>query len=387
MMLFITIYAVYVLTAALSIKMHGKVLGKRLHITLQAANILCAILFILRFTGTFPEQVPVEAIGKTAFFWFFISSQIIVFTLIFRILALVLEKLVFRKKRFTKFFTLAVLLCTTGSAVYGTFNFNRIRVAGLHMHDGWTMHAKKCDMRQHDTEKFRIVFISDVHLGSEIGREALKKYVREINALQPDMILFGGDLLDRGAEIPLRERCDSIIRKLNAPSGIYGVYGNHESYTADAQLVEDFYRLSGITVLKNDTITVNTARRKIIIAGADDRNGYIPFSPAAESAETYVSESEMMPVYIAIKHKPDMMDDFSDAGYTLSLSGHTHNGQFFPGNILVRLANKYNYGLYRPGNSSGKNGCNAGYVSSGLGLWGPHLRTAGHSEIVCIDIF
>ena len=61
------------------------------------------------------------------------------------------------------------------------------------------------------------------------------------------------------------------------------------------------------------------------------------------------------------------------------LSGHTHNGQIFPFNILVKLKFKFIYGLYNKGNSSL-------YVSSGVACWGPKIRLGSKNEVVHLNL-
>lgn len=235
----------------------------------------------------------------------------------------------------------------------------------------------------------RIAFASDIHLGEGIGPGRLETMMEHVRSLEPDIVIFGGDLLDRGEEIPVADNCSSIIAGLDVPSGKYAVFGNHEYYADDISRIISFYRDAGITILRDSSVTVGD---RLFLSGKDDSS--CPLHDTDFPERENAGDMEGM-LRLGISHRPENMEKFAENGYDLVLCGHTHNGQFFPGNILVRFDRKHNsggyiYGLYDIGeHGPAGSPCRSKtkvYVSCGLGLWGPHFRTFSQSETVLVEV-
>lgn len=361
----IAIFVSYLTLSYLCVSVHRKALPKTAYIILQAANLISGGVFLLYFTSmkTGTSLATEKIAGAIAFPWFYISCCFIMLTLLLKTVSWLLAKngITIPGNRKTVFYATAA--ATLALAIAGHCHYIKINVKEYGLGNG-----------ENET---RVVFVSDVHLGSGIGAERLAEYVRKINSLEPDIVLIGGDLIDRDADIPFSERCDTLLKGIKAPLGTYGVFGNHEYYGNSEERAALFYEKSGIKRLENDTITLEG---KIFLAGIDDRADSSRIRELCKMAEKADTDTGKGLYKIAVKHRPDCFDRFSASGYDLSISGHTHNGQFFPGNILVKLANSYTYGLYNLGNG------HKGIVSSGLGLWGPKFRNMSRSEIVLLRI-
>ena len=149
---------------------------------------------------------------------------------------------------------------------------------------------------------------------------------------------------------------------------IYFINGNHEYYLKDHEYKIKNLAKYNLKVLKNTTKQIG----EINLIGIDDLETPI-------NKVSYVNDLIKENFFnIVICHKPDIWDDLKN-NIDLMLSGHTHNGQIFPFNLIVKLKFKYIYGLY-------KNNLSKLYVSSGSGCWGPRLRLGSSNEIVHIRL-
>ena len=233
---------------------------------------------------------------------------------------------------------------------------------------------------------FRIVQISDVHVGLLIDGIYLAGIVEKINELKPDMVAITGDLVD-GTVSALREQT-SCLRDIVSVHGSYFVTGNHEYYSGAKEWIHEIEKL-GIKVLINNCDIIKSESNKkslqknLVIAGVPDRRagkkfGH-PYEPLAAIAGTSRDD-----IKILLGHQPAGIGEALKSGYHLQLSGHTHGGQFFPYNLGVPLFFKYSAGLYlHEGEENKKMWV---YVNRGTGYWGPPLRTGMPSEITCISL-
>jgi len=221
-------------------------------------------------------------------------------------------------------------------------------------------------------EGYRIVQISDVHVGPTIGRDFVQTIVGEINVLKPDLIAITGDLVD-GTVAQLKEQV-APLQDLRAKDGIFFVTGNHEYYTGDVDEWLGWLNSIGIRPLRNERVTI---RKGFDLAGTDDLsargNGHGQDIPKALSGR-----KTDKPV-ILLAHQPRSFNEALGWGVDLQLSGHTHGGQIFPFSYIVSLFQPYMAGFYREGN------CQL-YVSRGTGYWGPPMRLGSPAEITEITL-
>ena len=220
-------------------------------------------------------------------------------------------------------------------------------------------------------EGFRIVQISDIHVGPTIKRGYLDAIVDRVNALEPDAVAITGDLVD-GTVADLAEHVAPLAR-LRARHGSYFVTGNHEYYSGVHGWVTELRRL-GITVLHNEHVVIDHAGAQLVLAGVTDVGGH-HFDPAHRSdPAAAVRGAPQDAVKVLLAHQPRSAAAAAQAGFDLQLSGHTHGGQFFPWSLFVPLQQPFTAGLHQLGRMWV-------YVSRGTGYWGPPKRIGAPSEI------
>ena len=211
----------------------------------------------------------------------------------------------------------------------------------------------------------RIVLASDLHAGYGIRAKELGRWVDLINAEQPDLVLFGGDILD-GALRPVREgRFAEVFRRIEAP--VYACPGNHE-YISGIGGAEGFFADAGIRLLRDEV----AAACGIRLVGRDDRasRSRTPLSQLAPPDSLFT---------LLLDHQPFHLEEAEAAGIDFQFSGHTHHGQIWPGNWITDAMYEKAYGSHRRGST-------LYYISSGLGLWGGKFRIGTRSEYLLLTL-
>ncbi|MEW2613160.1 metallophosphoesterase [Streptomyces sp. NPDC047880] len=217
---------------------------------------------------------------------------------------------------------------------------------------------------------YRIAVVSDVHLGPVLGRGFAQKVVDTINGTQPDLIAVVGDLVD-GSVKDLGPAA-APLAQLRARHGSYFVTGNHEYFSGAEQWVEEVRRL-GIDPLEN-------ARREMPyfdLAGVDDIAG--EDEGQGPDFARALGDRDTARACVLLAHQPVQIHDAVEHGVDLQLSGHTHGGQLWPGNLVAAGANPTLAGLDRYGDTQL-------YVSRGAGAWGPPTRVGAPSDITVIEL-
>ncbi|MEH0546422.1 metallophosphoesterase [Streptomyces sp. B21-105] len=217
---------------------------------------------------------------------------------------------------------------------------------------------------------YRIAVVSDIHLGPVLGRGFAQKVVDTINATQPDLIAVVGDLVD-GSVKDLGPAA-APLSQLRARHGSYFVTGNHEYFSGAESWVEEVRRL-GLTPLEN----ARTELAWFDLAGVNDiageSEGQGPdFTRALGGRDTARA-------CVLLAHQPVQIHDAMRHGVDLQLSGHTHGGQLWPGNLVAAAANPTLAGLERHGDTQL-------YVSRGAGAWGPPTRVGAPSDITVVEL-
>jgi predicted MPP superfamily phosphohydrolase len=217
-----------------------------------------------------------------------------------------------------------------------------------------------------------VVQLSDLHLGSIIGRKRLVSTIAQIETRAPDVIVVTGDLVDGDAGVV--ETLLPELRTLTAPLGVYAVLGNHEYY-AGAERCRELMRDAGYTVLDNAAVEVTPG---LWVAGVpDDRGSRQTGDGEADfgSALADVGEGAV----VLLQHSPGDEEAAAIAGVGLMLNGHTHGGQIWPFHFLVRRAYPHIAGVRRVGAMTQ-------VICRGAGYWGPPMRLFAPSEIYRITL-
>lgn len=213
---------------------------------------------------------------------------------------------------------------------------------------------------------YTIAHLTDVHIGALIGREFAEELVRRVNALEPDLIVITGDLID-GRLSELRPHIEPL-RELRARDGVYAVTGNHEYYWNIEPWLEHIRSL-GIRVLRNEHVLIANAFE---LAGVDDAS-------FGEDVPRAVAGRDPNVPLVLLAHHPRTIARAMNEGVDLQLSGHTHGGQLLPWGWLARRWDPLVAGLRRFGDTWL-------YVSEGTGFWGPPLRVGTRCEIAAITL-
>ena len=218
---------------------------------------------------------------------------------------------------------------------------------------------------------FRIVLLTDLHIGWSLRRDWLEQVVTRVNALRPDLIAITGDLVD-GSVAELRSDV-APLAALRAVHGSYFCTGNHEYYSGAVAWCEAVSAL-GVRVLRNERVTIGTGAATFDLAGIDDYSsaGFAPGHGPDLPRALHGRDSQRALVLLA--HQPRAVFEAAELGVGLQLSGHTHGGQIWPMTYLVRLQQPYVAGLVR-------HQATWLYVSQGTGFWGPPMRLGTVAEI------
>ena len=226
-----------------------------------------------------------------------------------------------------------------------------------------------------DLDGLTIVQLSDVHAGALMGEERMRRIAIAAMALQPDVAVITGDLLDLSAmaAAPFARAFGELRGKL----GTFAIFGNHD-YFAGPRAAERAVRDAGATLLRNSGARVERGRGTLFIGGVDDPSrDSLGVDPHRALRAAAPEEPRIM-----LAHRPALFELCAAQGAQLTLSGHTHGGQIALSRewSLARLLGPYTMGLYR------ENGAHL-YVHRGMGTVGPvPVRLGSPPEIALITL-
>jgi predicted MPP superfamily phosphohydrolase len=227
---------------------------------------------------------------------------------------------------------------------------------------------------------FRIVQLTDVHIGPMINGKWLRRVVNKVNALKPDLIVITGDLVD-GSVQELGKHV-APLADLRAANGTFFVTGNHEYYSGAEEWCAYVTSL-GIRVLRNERVSIPvnaSADASFDLAGINDlASRHFPGEGA--DLNKALAGRDNHKTLILLAHQPVVIDEAAAMGVDLQLSGHTHGGQIWPFTYLVYLQQPYAKGLYHYNDTKTQI-----YVSPGTGFWGPPMRLGTTAEITHITL-
>ncbi len=217
-----------------------------------------------------------------------------------------------------------------------------------------------------------LVEISDLHLGTLIGRRWLARQVERVNAMRPDIVVVDGDLVD--GNVREVEPLLPVLKALRAPLGVWAVTGNHEYYAGVEKCVKLFEE-AGYKVMRDRWAEVVPG---LVLAGVDDLTARSQFGLDGHPVRTALS-NRPPGATILLSHTPWEADVAAAEGVGLMLSGHTHDGQIWPFGYLVDLRYPLLGGRYQVDGT-------AVIVCRGTGTWGPRMRLWRPAEIVRIRL-
>lgn len=218
-----------------------------------------------------------------------------------------------------------------------------------------------------------IAHLSDVHLGTILGPSFLERLIGRTRALEPDLVVITGDLVDGDAGVV--EEMVPQMRELRAPRGVFAVLGNHEFY-AGRDRSRALLEGAGFSVLDNASEELVPG---LFLAGVPDARGSAQTGPAEADLEAALAGVGEDAAVVLLQHAPEAEARAAAAGVGLMLNGHTHGGQLWPFHYFVQRVYPHLAGVYRV------NGMTQ-VVSRGSGQWGPPMRFLAPSEIYLITL-
>jgi uncharacterized protein len=254
---------------------------------------------------------------------------------------------------------LATLIC-----LYGVYEARHIKIEHL------VVSSKKIPR---EISHFRIVQISDMHLGIASSPEQINRIIAAIGEAKPDLLVCTGDLIDGQPDSFAPQL--TPFRQINPPFGKFAVTGNHEFYVGLERAIT-WLEWSGFKVLRGQAAEVTGF---LNLAGVDDREAFRRHPASDLSGKNLFPGSPGGHFNLLLKHRPLIEPPILEIA-DLQLSGHTHKGQIFPFGLLTRLFFPYHSGHYTLPNGFQL------YVSRGTGTWGPPIRFLSPPEITIIDL-
>jgi predicted MPP superfamily phosphohydrolase len=223
----------------------------------------------------------------------------------------------------------------------------------------------------------KVALLTDTHYGP-IDRVRWSKGVTEaVNKLDADIVCHTGDIAD-GTVAQRREQA-APLGDIKAKLARAYVTGNHE-YFGDAQGWLDYLQELGWQELHNRHLIVERGGSRLVIAGVDDYTAaHTKTGHKADHVAALAGASPELPVLL-LAHQPKQIPQAVEHGIDLQISGHTHGGQIWPFNLLVKLDQPAVAGLSRHGERTQL------YTSRGTGFWGPPFRVFAPSEITLITL-
>jgi predicted MPP superfamily phosphohydrolase len=227
-----------------------------------------------------------------------------------------------------------------------------------------------------DLQGFKIVQLSDLHLGVFRGAGFLAKVVGEVNRVSPDVVVITGDLTD-GSVKKLRH---TVLPLCDLEGPVLFVTGNHEYYWTPYEWIQYLEGL-GIRVLLDASHTILHKDAKLLLVGISDPTSqvFFPQELSGIAASNAGPNSADVDLRVLLAHRPGTAYQAVSHGFDLQLSGHTHGGQFFPWNYVIHLVQPFAVGLHRFQDMWI-------YCSRGTGFWGPPMRLGAPAEITEITL-
>lgn len=289
------------------------------------------------------------------------------------------------KLRSFKVFIVSGIICAVGIVVlsiWGVINAGNIRTTRYE-----TVIAKDAK----EIRKMKVVMAADLHMGYSIGCDHIQKMVEKINAEDPDLVIFAGDIFDNeydALEDP--EELISILQGIQSKYGVYACYGNHDikerilagftfggSRKKESDIrMDEFLEKAGITLLRDEYVMIADS---IYLYGRPDRHRPGRGIRTRKTPDEITADMDLRRPVFVMDHQPRELKELDAAGVDLDLCGHTHDGQMFPGNLTIRLMWENACGYKKIGDMHN-------IVTSGVGIFGPDMRVGTIAEICSITV-
>ena len=334
-----------------------------------------------------PKSAVAIVIRRISTYWIGIMLYSLLYVVLFDLLRLIAKH---TKLKNTLLFSRGsvisigsvVVACAVATCLYGIFNARNIKVNEYSV----TVN-KSCGSDKH----LKAVLVADLHMGYAIGVDHITNMVEKINQQDADTVIIAGDIFDNsydGMDDP--EGIKAQLKSIKSKYGVYAVYGNHDidekilmGFTFDwggkqlhSEKMTNFMKECNIKLINDESVLINdefylVGRRDTDKPGTED-------GTRAEISELTKDLDKTKPIFV-LSHEPDELQKTADAGADIDFSGHTHDGQLFPGNLTIGLFWENPCGMIKKDNMYS-------IVTSGVGVYGTFMRVGTDAEICSVDI-
>lgn len=334
-----------------------------------------------------PKSAVAIVIRRISTYWIGIMLYSLLYVVLFDLLRLIAKH---TKLKNTLLFSRGsvisigsvVVACAVATCLYGIFNARNIKVNEYSV----TVN-KSCGSDKH----LKAVLVADLHMGYAIGVDHITNMVEKINQQNADIVIIAGDIFDNsydGMDDP--EGIKAQLKSIKSKYGVYAVYGNHDidekilmGFTFDwggkqlnSEKMTNFMKECNIKLINDESVLINdefylVGRRDTDKPGTED-------GTRAEISELTKDLDKTKPIFV-LSHEPDELQKTADAGADIDFSGHTHDGQLFPGNLTIGLFWENPCGMIKKDNMYS-------IVTSGVGVYGTFMRVGTDAEICTVDI-
>lgn len=334
-----------------------------------------------------PKSAVAIVIRRISTYWIGIMLYSLLYVVLFDLLRLIAKhtklknKLLFSRGSVISIGSV-VVACAVATCLYGIFNARNIKVNEYSV----TVN-KSCGSDKH----LKAVLVADLHMGYAIGVDHITNMVEKINQQDADIVIIAGDIFDNsydGMDDP--EGIKAQLKSIKSKYGVYAVYGNHDidekilmGFTFDwggkqlhNEKMTNFMKECNIKLINDESVLINdefylVGRRDTDKPGTED-------GTRAEISELTKDLDKTKPIFV-LSHEPDELQKTADAGADIDFSGHTHDGQLFPGNLTIGLFWENPCGMIKKDNMYS-------IVTSGVGVYGTFMRVGTDAEICSVDI-
>lgn len=334
-----------------------------------------------------PKSAVAIVIRRISTYWIGIMLYSLLYVVLFDLLRLIAKH---TKLKNTLLFSRGsvisigsvVVACAVATCLYGIFNARNIKVNEYSV----TVN-KSCGSDKH----LKAVLVADLHMGYAIGVDHITNMVEKINQQDADIVIIAGDIFDNsydGMDDP--EGIKAQLKSIKSKYGVYAVYGNHDidekilmGFTFDwggkqlhNEKMTNFMKECNIKLINDESVLINdefylVGRRDTDKPGTED-------GTRAEISELTKDLDKTKPIFV-LSHEPDELQKTAGAGADIDFSGHTHDGQLFPGNLTIGLFWENPCGMIKKDNMYS-------IVTSGVGVYGTFMRVGTDAEICSVDI-
>lgn len=357
----------------------------RFKVPFAVAYLFMALSPVIAFL--LPKSAVAIVIRRLSTYWIGIMLYSLLYVVLFDLLRLIAKH---TKLKNTLLFSRGsvisigsvVVACAVATCLYGIFNARNIKVNEYSV----TVN-KSCGSDKH----LKAVLVADLHMGYAIGVDHITNMVEKINQQDADIVIIAGDIFDNsydGMDDP--EGIKAQLKSIKSKYGVYAVYGNHDidekilmGFTFDwggkqlhSEKMTNFMKECNIKLINDESVLINdefylVGRRDTDKPGTED-------GTRAKISELTKDLDKTKPIFV-LSHEPDELQKTADAGADIDFSGHTHDGQLFPGNLTIGLFWENPCGMIKKDNMYS-------IVTSGVGVYGTFMRVGTDAEICSVDI-